>query len=82
MCMRGDHGNADSLYIGRYMAWEYKLLNIRDHVDVAERYSSRFHPDCIPLVEDARQRAKELDELKIALPAMSFAPSKWSLALL
>ena len=82
-CMRGDHGSLPGLtgfLYGELMPWELKLCQDEDHVEIAERYSRRFRPEWTSSMEDARQRAKELEELKIAIPAMSFPQSKWSLA--
>ncbi|GAB7326098.1 hypothetical protein MBLNU13_g10119t1 [Cladosporium sp. NU13] len=82
-CMRGGHdllsGREGSLYVGEHMTWELKLFESEDHVDVAERYSRRYHPEMMGRVEESRQRAKERDELKVAFPAVSFPPNEWSL---
>ena len=81
--MRGDHGSLPGLtgfLYGELMPWELKLCQDEDHVEIAERYSRRFRPEWTSSMEDARQRAKELEGLKIAIPAMSFPQSKWSLA--
>jgi hypothetical protein len=84
--MRGDHdlllGLADPWAVGGYMVWEHELFASERHVDIAERYSRRLHPQKMDTVESSRQRAKERDELKIAFPAISFPPSDLSLALL
>lgn len=83
-CMRGEHdllaGRVRSSYVGQYMTWERKLFESEDHVDVAERYSRRFHPEMMGRVQESRRRARELAELKIAFPAESFPPSEYSLA--
>jgi hypothetical protein len=84
--MRGDSCHdplsnyADFGYGCDLMVWEMKLFESEDHADIAERHCRRFYPEMMSSVENSRRRAKERNELKIAVPTISFPPRDLSLA--